>query len=32
MRALLELLQEAGSHQLPDFAGGQTIHWDNKRP
>jgi hypothetical protein len=32
MRALLELLQEAGSHQLPDFAGGQTTHWDNKRP
>lgn len=31
MRALLELLQQVGSHQLPDFAGGQTIHWNNKQ-
>ncbi len=32
MHALLEILQQAGSHQLPDFAGGQTIQWNNKRP
>jgi hypothetical protein len=31
MQALLEVLQEAGSHTLPDFAGGQTIYWDNKQ-
>ena len=31
MRALLEVTQQKGSHTLPDFAGGQTIHWNNKR-
>ena len=30
MQALLELTQQAGSHTLPAFAGGQTIHWHNK--
>ncbi|MCB8928799.1 MAG: DUF5110 domain-containing protein [Ardenticatenaceae bacterium] len=30
MQALLELLTQAGSHTLPNFAGGQTITWDNK--
>ncbi|MEZ4595085.1 MAG: glycoside hydrolase family 31 protein [Chloroflexota bacterium] len=30
MQALLEVAQQAGSHTLPDFAGGQTIQWDNK--
>ncbi|MBK8900357.1 MAG: DUF5110 domain-containing protein [Anaerolineaceae bacterium] len=29
-QALLELLQQKGSHTLPDFAGGQAIQWDNK--
>lgn len=32
MQALLETLQQTGSHQLPDFAGGQTIQWGNKHP
>ena len=32
MQALLEVTQQAGSHQLPDFAGGQTIRWNNKTP
>ncbi|MBK7894145.1 MAG: DUF5110 domain-containing protein [Anaerolineaceae bacterium] len=30
MQALLEVTQQAGSHTLPAFAGGQTIQWDNK--
>ncbi len=30
-QALLELLQQSGTHQLPDFLGGQTIHWSNKQ-
>ncbi len=32
MQALLEVTQQAGSHTLPSFAGGQTIYWDNKNP
>jgi len=31
MQAFLEVLQQTGSHKLPDFTGGQTIHWDNKQ-
>lgn len=30
-QAFRELILQAGSHTLPDFAGGQTIHWDNKK-
>ena len=29
-QAILEVTQQAGSHTLPGFAGGQTIHWDSK--
>ncbi|WP_420643936.1 TIM-barrel domain-containing protein [Candidatus Leptofilum sp.] len=29
-RALAEVIEQAGAHTLPSFAGGGTIHWDNK--
>jgi alpha-glucosidase (family GH31 glycosyl hydrolase) len=31
MQSLLEVTQQAGSHTLPAFAGGQTLQWDNKK-
>ena len=31
MQALLEVTQQADSHQLPDFASGKIIKWDNKQ-
>ncbi|GJM42618.1 MAG: alpha-glucosidase [Ardenticatenaceae bacterium] len=31
MQALLEVTQESGIHTLPDFVGGETIHWNNKK-
>ena len=31
MQALLELLTQSGSHTLPEFAGGQTVQWDNRQ-
>ena len=30
IQAFRELILQAGSHTLPEFAGGQTIHWNNK--
>ena len=29
-RALMEVAQQVGSHQLPNFAGGDIVRWDNK--